>query len=208
VARLRQGKRLLPARFFLRDTAETARELLGRRLVRTLPDGSSVAVIVVETEAYLGVGDRAAHTWNGRRTPRVLPMWGPGGHAYVYRIYGLHHCLNVVTKRAGEPEAVLVRAAVPEDEWLDRSAAGSLRFSGPGKLCAGLAITTALSGASLRGPELRLEAGPDRPFDVLVGPRVGVDYAGEAAAWPLRFGVAGCRAVTARKALSGSRPGS
>ncbi len=68
-------------------------------LIRRLPGGERRAVVIVETEAYLGEKDRAAHTWNGRRTPRVEPMWGPGGHAYVYFVYGMHYCLNVVTQR-------------------------------------------------------------------------------------------------------------
>ena len=148
--------------------------------------------MIVETEAYLGVADRAAHTWNGRRTPRVLPMWGPGGHAYVYFVYGMHHCLNVVTRREGEPEAVLIRAGIPEDDPDSRIA------SGPAKLCRYLEITTALSGTSLSGPDLSLFP-PEknlRPLSVVAGPRVGVAYAREAATWPLRFAVAGSPAVT------------
>jgi DNA-3-methyladenine glycosylase len=182
--------RALPPSFFRRDTPAVARALLGCRLVRRCPDGRERAVVIVETEAYLGVADRAAHTWNGRRTPRVLPMWGPGGHAYVYFVYGMHHCLNVVTKDVGEPEAVLIRAGVPEDD------PDSLAASGPAKLCRYLGVTTELSGASLAGPKLLLGRGPRRRFSVLVGPRVGVAYAGEAARWPLRFAVAGSPAVT------------
>jgi DNA-3-methyladenine glycosylase len=234
--------RPLPASFYRRDTAVVARDLLGCRLTRRFPDGKTLAVVIVEAEAYLGVKDRAAHTWNGRRTPRVAPMWGPGGHAYVYFVYGMHFCLNVVTRREGVPEAVLLRAAVSEEWWAEwrrqerekrkislkvnragggggaaRAALGegaaarrgfpsSLSkqiplYSGPAKLCAGLDVTAILSGVSLRGPELQISRGPRRDFDVLVGPRVGVDYAGEAAAWPLRFAVAGCPAVTRRGLL-------
>jgi DNA-3-methyladenine glycosylase len=187
--------RPLPTSFYRRDTAVVARELLGCRLIRRFPGGERRAVVIVETEAYLGAKDRAAHTWNGRRTPRVAPMWGPGGHAYVYFVYGMHFCLNVVTGREGVPEAVLLRAGVPEEE------SSLLLASGPAKLCAYLEITAALSGVSLSGPDLLISRGPRARFDVLVGPRVGVDYAGDAAAWPLRFAVAGCRAVTRRALL-------
>ncbi|HEV8269571.1 MAG TPA: DNA-3-methyladenine glycosylase, partial [Thermoanaerobaculia bacterium] len=182
--------------------------LLGTRLVRTFPDGSTAALVVVETEAYLGVEDRAAHTFGGRRTARVQPMWGPGGHAYVYSIYGMHHCLNVVTREEGTPQAVLVRAAVPEAWWRGELVPKEelLASSGPGRLCRELALTRADSGASLSGPLLRLTAGPPRAFEILVGPRVGVDYAGEAALWPLRFAVAGCPAVTARRTLAPLNP--
>jgi len=175
--------------------------------------------VIVESEAYLGVGDRAAHTWNGRRTARVAPMWGPGGRAYVYFVYGMHHCLNVVTKDEGEPEAVLLRAGVPETLFsvscLDAAAAEAaadrrkrapreradlLVASGPAKLCRYLQITTALSGASLAGPDLflfpPLRNSLSSSLPLLVGPRVGVAYAGEAARWPLRFALAGCPAVT------------
>ena len=224
----------LPRSFYRKGTADVARALLGCRLTRRLPDGSTRSLILVETEAYLGVKDRAAHTWNGRRTARVEPMWGEGGHAYVYFVYGMHFCMNVVTGRAGVPQAVLLRAGVSEEYLAEyrkrktkkekeislkvnlagrRGGAGPvgspsspskqniLLLSGPAKLCAYLGVTTALSGASLSGPELILSRGPRARFDVLVGPRVGVDYAGEAVAWPLRFAVGGCPAVTKPNSL-------
>lgn len=193
----------LGERFYLRDTAVVARDLLGCRVVHRVPGEPDRALVVVETEAYLGPLDRAAHTWNGRRTRRVLPMWGPGGHAYVFRVYGMHDCLNVVTGEEGRAEAVLIRAGVPLDWWAGRPvpAGGLLAASGPGKVCRYLGVTTSLSGASLCGPDLFLGRGRRRRFGVLVGPRVGVDYAGEAAAWPLRFAVEGCPAVTRRGAL-------
>ncbi|MDL2719192.1 MAG: DNA-3-methyladenine glycosylase [Acidobacteriota bacterium] len=192
----------LPKSFYRKGTADVARALLGCRLTRNLPDGSARSVILVETEAYLGVRDRAAHTWNGRRTPRVEPMWGEGGHAYVYFVYGMHFCMNVVTRRAGEPEAVLLRAGVSEEE--EKIALKGKRggeASGPAKLCEYLQVTRELSGASFSGPELVLSRGPRSSFSVLMGPRIGVDYAGEAAGWPLRFAVAGCPAVTKPKGL-------
>ena len=106
----------LPKSFYRKATEEVARALLGCRLTRRLPDGTTRSVILVETEAYLGVKDRAAHTWNGRRTARVEPMWGEGGHAYVYFVYGMHFCMNVVAGKEGIPEAVLLRAGIPEGE--------------------------------------------------------------------------------------------
>lgn len=203
VTKARQGGRP-PAAFWERSTVEIARALLGCRLVRRAPGSSPRVLVIVETEAYLGVSDPAAHTWNGRRTPRVEPMWGPAGRAYVFRVYGMHDCLNVVTREAGTPEAVLLRAAVPVPWWTggELPRAVLLAASGPGRLCKALGVSRALSGASLAGPELQLRlplAGLARP--VLSGPRVGVDYAGEAASWPLRFAVAGCPAVTRPVAL-------
>lgn len=131
-------------------------------------------------------------------------MWGAGGHAYVYTIYGLHHCFNVVTREKGTPQAVLIRAGVSEDWWRGKEPEpGEPRAAGgPGLFCRALGIDRSLSGASLRGPELILEKGLRRPFDIAVGARVGVDYAGAAALWPLRFAVAGCSAVTRSKGLS------
>jgi DNA-3-methyladenine glycosylase len=135
-------------------------------------------------------------------------MWGPAGHAYVYRVYGMHDCLNVVTRDEGVPEAVLLRAAVPVAWWKREEVPRRdlLAASGPGRLCRVLAIGRELSGVSLAGPELELLVPlPGVRRDVLVGPRVGVDYAGEAAAWRLRFAVAGCPAVTRRSLLTPAR---
>lgn len=194
--------------FWRRSTEEVARALLGCRLVRRIGAGGARELVIVETEAYLGIADRAAHTWNGRRTPRVEPMWGPPGRAYVFRVYGAHDCLNVVTREAGVPEAVLLRAAVPVAWWEGRDVARAelLEASGPGRLCRALGVGRELSGVSLAGPELELRMprpGPARA--VLAGPRVGIDYAGEASGWPLRFAVAGCPAVTRRSALRPAR---
>lgn len=199
----RQAER--PGRaFWERPTADLARALLGCRLVRRIDGERPRELVIVETEAYLGVADRAAHTWNGRRTPRVEPMWGPPGHAYVYRIYGVHDCLNVVTGEAGVPEAVLLRAAVPVDWWEGKTVPRSelVAASGPGRLCRVLRVGRELSGASLAGPELELTLPrPRRRIAVLAGPRVGIGSAGAAAAWPLRFALAGCVAVTCRASL-------
>lgn len=204
-SRVEPGRKGL-VELFERTTTEVARALLGCTLVRRLPSGGERRLVLVETEAYLGVSDRAAHTWNGRRTARVRPMWGPPAHAYVYRVYGLHDCLNLVTAPDGVPEAVLLRAGVPEG-WFHGAACPReelMAASGPGKLCRALSITTALSGTPL-GPseelDLLLPRGRRR-FGVAVGPRVGVGYAGEAAGWPLRFAVAGCPAVTRPRGLA------
>jgi DNA-3-methyladenine glycosylase len=207
VARARQAA-LPPKAFWERRTEDVARALLGCRLVRRLPGLPTRTAVIVETEAYLGISDRAAHTWNGRRTPRVAPMWGPPGHAYVFRVYGMHDCLNVVTGEPGVPEAVLLRAAVPEEWWegLEVPLRDLLSASGPGRLCRTLSVGRELSGAPLSGPDLELLLPlPTIPRHVLSGPRVGVDYAGEAAGWPLRFALADCPAVTRRSLLSSVR---
>jgi DNA-3-methyladenine glycosylase len=135
---------------------------------------------IVETEAYLGVADRAAHSWGGRRTRRVEPMYADGGTLYVFLVYGMYRCANVVTRRAGIPEAVLLRAAEGP------AGAPERLLSGPGKLCAALGITTADSGRDLLGGEVRIFLGPRRRR-IGVSSRIGIDYAGEAKDWPLRF---------------------
>lgn len=169
----------LPRHFYARPTLTVAQELLGKALVRRLPDGREVGGIVVETEAYLP-GDRAAHAWRGR-TARNAPMFGPPGHAYVYLIYGLHHCLNPVTEPEGTPAAVLIRALDPFP--------GTGRTGGPGLLCRALGIDRTLNGADLTDGTLRFEDhGVLVPAaEVATGPRIGVDYAGEWAGRPYRF---------------------
>lgn len=187
----------LPLSFYRRDTETVARELLGQRLCRRLPDGHVLSGIIVETEAYLGIGDPACHTFGGRRTPRTETMYASGGVAYVYLIYGMYYCLNAVTRHAGEPEAVLIRALAPEQghaRWQAHYPRLKPRqwLSGPGRLCRALQIDRTCNGLSLQSEELWIEAaGKISPADIVAGPRVGVDYAGAAARWPLRFHVAG-----------------
>ncbi|MBL7062761.1 MAG: DNA-3-methyladenine glycosylase [Anaerolineae bacterium] len=175
--------------FFARDTLTVARELLGQRLVRVL-DGERLSGHIVEVEAYIGENDRASHARCGI-TRRNAPMYGPPGHAYVYFIYGMHHCLNAVTEREGYPAAVLIRALEPL-EGLEamralrspESAAGrrggrpDARFtSGPARLCQALGIDRRFDGADLCAPGALLfieqdAAVPDEA--IATGPRIGV----------------------------------
>jgi DNA-3-methyladenine glycosylase len=186
---------LLARDFYQRTTEEVARDLLGKLVIRDHPDGT-VVIRLTEVEAYLGVDDPACHTFGGRRTRRTETMWGEAGCAYVYLVYGLHHCLNVVTVGPGRPEAVLVRRGVVVDGIeLARARRGPVGegslTDGPGKLCQTLAVTTADDGIDLciQGSSLRLLDDGFRIADDRVRrlPRVGVDYAGEAASWPLRL---------------------
>lgn len=185
----------LPAEFYRRpDVVEIGRDLLGKVLCTRIDDRLTEAVIT-ETEAYAGECDKASHAWGGRRTRRTEPMYGPGGLAYVYLCYGIHHLFNVVTNVAGTPHAVLVRAALPMtgiDVMLDRR--GKVRrdkalMAGPGTTSQALGIHTRMTGTDLGGDRIWIE---DRgvsvpPSRVRSGPRIGVDYAAEDAALPYRF---------------------
>jgi len=195
----------LSRRFYQRDAVTLARALLGRTLMRRL-DGHRLAGRIVETEAYLGERDRAAHTYNGRRTQRNQSMWGPAGHAYVYFTYGMHHCLNIVADGVGVPTAVLLRALEPTDglEVMRANRAGRIPIerlretdlcSGPAKLTRALAIDREFDGADLvDGGQLWVEGQRGVSADRIVAcPRVGVDYAGEWASEPLRFCMADTR---------------
>ncbi|TAK92964.1 MAG: DNA-3-methyladenine glycosylase [Verrucomicrobia bacterium] len=173
----------LPRSFYDRDTIVVARELLGKLLVHVSRGVTRIGRIV-ETEAYLGPHDLASHSSKGR-TQRTEIMFGPPGHAYVYLIYGVHHCMNVVTERAGHGSAVLLRAIEPVANINGRT-------SGPGLLCRAMKIDLRLNGHDLLGEDFFV-ARPDHEPVVRIKkrPRVGVDYAGAWARRHLRFYLAG-----------------
>ncbi len=182
---MKSTRRVLPRTYFNRPTLTVARSLIGKYLVRSI-DGRMLAGKIVDVEAYVGPQDKACHASKGR-TQRTDVMFGPGGVAYVYLIYGMYHCLNVVTEREEFPSAVLIRAIEIDGELID----------GPGRLCRALQIDRRLNRVDLTtGESLWFE---DRGVlvergDVGTHPRVGVDYAGEWAKKPWRFRL---RTVTA-----------
>jgi DNA-3-methyladenine glycosylase len=175
-----------------------ARALLGKILV-TVFEGQRTSGRIVETEAYNGVVDGASHAWSGRRTRRTEVMFGPGGVAYVYLIYGIHHLFNVVTNKRGTPHAVLVRALEPLEGipvMLQRTGKEKLDHSltrGPGNLSRALGLHTTHTGISLLGEEIFIADDGYRPRrgEIVATPRIGVDYAGEDAALPYRFFIKG-----------------
>lgn len=187
---------LLQRSFYRRDAVTVARALLGQRLVTRI-GGVRTSGIIVETEAYLGTDDKAAHTYGARRTARNESMWGDAGHTYVYFVYGMHHCANVVAGGPGDPVAVLLRALQPEDglDTMFARRAAARRpadlCSGPAKLCEALGITRALDGADLvAGDIIGIERVRRRALPaarIAAGPRIGVDYAAEWSREPLRF---------------------
>lgn len=172
----------LPRSFYDRDTVTVAQELLGARLVHVV-DGEERVGRIVEVEAYLGVEDLAAHSSRGL-TQRTRILFGPPGFAYVYLIYGIYCCMNIVTERQGSACAVLLRAVEPV-----RNVAG--RTSGPGLLCRAMGIDLRQNGHDMESEDLHVTARPERePVRVVARPRVGVAYSGIWAAKQLRFYVA------------------
>ena len=196
----------LPHEFYHRDTVQVAQDLLGKYIVRTL-NGEQLIVRITETEAYIGRCDKACHAYNYRRTQRTETLFMAPGHAYIYLIYGMYHCLNFVTEPEGEPAAVLIRAVEP--------VAGTdtiyrLRFEdkpftpyrmkhfmdGPGKVCKGLSLTRKENGLDLTEgslfvcdtlEELGLTPMEPQKERMCAGPRIGIDYAEEARDFPWRF---------------------
>ena len=160
--------------FYSRDSISVARELLGKVLVRET-DGGRLAARIVEAEAYMGAMDRAAHSYGGRRTPRVEVMYGEAGFAYIFMIYGMHCCFNVVVSEKETPQAVLIRGLEPL-EGLEEMARGRFGKSvqeltkgerrgltnGPGKLCRAFGLDRRFNGADLCGDELYIEEGERR----------------------------------------------
>jgi DNA-3-methyladenine glycosylase len=176
--------------FYAQPTALVARQLLGKYLVRRHPQGVAVGKIV-ETEAYIGPEDKASHASRGR-TPRAAVMFGPPGFAYVYLIYGVHHCLNVVTEAEGYPAAVLIRAVEPIAgielmQQRRRIAQRRLLTNGPGRVCQAFAIDRQLNAADMCGDVLFVEDRGDLPGHLVATTRVGVDYAGPWRDKPWRF---------------------
>lgn len=191
-----------PVNWYEGNTLDVAKRLLGHRLVHVI-DGKRRSGLIVETEAYKGPDDKAAHSYGGRRTERTEIMFGPPGHAYVYLIYGMYHCFNIITAPEGTPQGVLIRALEPDEGIEDMAAArfGKTNItkrqyknltSGPGKLCRALSITMKQKGLSMQSDELFMEAVPDeihlsQRYEIIAGPRIGIDYAEEAVHYPWRF---------------------
>lgn len=185
-------------RDFAADPITVARRLLGQRLVRIMPrTGKRLSGIIVETEAYLGEEDAACHTFNGRRTQRNNSMYLPGGHAYIYFTYGMHHMLNIVCGDEGDGVAVLIRAIEPEEgletmfKHRQRANRETDLCSGPAKLTQALRLDRSLDGIDLgSSPVLFVERLRSRMLPrryIIAAPRIGVDYAGVWARKPLRF---------------------
>ena len=169
--------------FYTRGTLEVARDLLGRVLCRRVGPRRVLRGRIVEVEAYDGPRDRASHAYRGL-TCRNAPMFDRGGAVYVYRIYGMHHCLNVVTGDRGYPAAVLIRSTeAPQD---------GVSATGPGRLCRAFRIDRSLDRGSFLGRELWLEVGDSTPRSrVKRTPRIGIAYAGAWAARSYRLVIAG-----------------
>ena len=193
--------------FYNADTVETARALLGKCLVR-VRGGETLACRITETEAYIGRCDKACHAYNYRKTERTSTLFLAPGHAYIYFIYGMYHCLNFVAEPEGEPAAVLIRGGEPlagtDTMWRLRYGDKPVTpyrkkhfLDGPGKLCMALDLTTRenrldlVEGDTLYVCDTPADAGLPCPPPVgeriCAGPRIGVDYAQEAKNFPWRF---------------------
>jgi DNA-3-methyladenine glycosylase len=186
---------ILERRFYQRDIIDVSRDLLGKILVHQTEEGITAGKIV-ETEAYCGPEDRAAHSYGGRKTPRNAIMFGEKGHAYVYLIYGMYYCVNMTAGAVlGKPEAVLIRALEPvEGQELMAKRRGNpkgkaqILTNGPGRLCMALDITKAQYGADLTVPPFYIKDGEPLPDqDIIERARVGIDYAAEWVSKPWRF---------------------
>ncbi|MCP1122540.1 DNA-3-methyladenine glycosylase [Bacillus sp. 3103sda1] len=191
-----------PLSWYEGDTLDVAKRLLGHKLVHVV-NGVKRSGIIVEVEAYKGPDDKAAHSYGGRRTERTEIMYGAPAHAYVYLIYGMYHCFNIITAPEGIPQGVLIRALEPVEgiEDMKQARYGKTDITksqfknltnGPGKLCKAMGITLEQKGLMLTSDELYVErVTPDNPlshtYDIATGPRINIDYAEEAVHYPWRF---------------------
>ncbi len=196
---------ILQESFYQQDTINVARELLGKILVHNSKEGTTSGRIV-ETEAYLGPEDRAAHSSGGRRTARNEVMYGKKGHAYVYFIYGMYYCLNITAGNlSGKPEAVLIRALEPvtgeEIMAKRRSQQGKIAnlTNGPSKLCMAMGISKVQNKKDITAPPLYVEDASLVSQDLIVETsRIGVDYSGEWKNKPWRFYIRNNRFVSVK----------
>jgi DNA-3-methyladenine glycosylase len=193
----------LSEKFFLRkDTVKVARDLLGKLLVVPAAGGTRVSGMIVETEAYLGIEDKAAHSYGGRRTARNEITYAEGGHVYVFFVYGMYYQLNLVTGQAGQAHVVLIRAIEPvEGIEIMRQRRGAMPdknlTSGPGKLTIALGIDRSYNGEHLSGDRIWVEEYKNfRSTEIAAGPRVGIDYAEEFIEMPWRFWLKGNQFVS------------
>ena len=191
----------LQREFYLRDGLTVARELIGKKLVTRLPEGTTSGIIV-ETEAYMGTLDAAAHSYRGK-TERTKIFFGAGGFVYVYLIYGRNLCTNVVANIENVPEAVLIRALEPVDGvalMISRRGKKNLRelCSGPGKLSQALGVTKNFYGADLCGDEIFIETTENFHDNITATKRINVDYAGAAANYLWRFIATGNKFLSVR----------
>ena len=204
--------------FYMRDAVSVARDLLGKKLVR-LNGLEEISGVIVETEAYAGTDDAACHSYK-RSGPaqahRTNVMFGPGGYAYVYLIYGMYDCFNVVANSPGEPEAVLIRSLEPREGvsfMMERRKTQDIKklCSGPGKLCMALGITRAHYGADLCATDSTIfitDEDPVSESQIVATPRINVDYAGEAALLPYRYVLRDSEFLSTKKYLrSGTAKG-
>lgn len=202
---------ILPRSYYITDALTLSRSLIGKVLVCCTPEGTT-AGIISETEAYMGVIDKASHAYGGRRTERTETMYLPGGHAYVYLIYGIYSCMNITANESGNPEAVLIRGVIP-CHGFDRMLANYSNFSsrrskqklfngekyrkaphkltdGPGKLCAAMSIDRRFDKTDMCRCNSEIfvaDMGISPIHGITASPRIGIDYAEEAAFFPWRF---------------------
>lgn len=190
---------MLNKKFYLKDAVTVARRLVGKLLVREIEE-KKVVCRIVETEAYCGPEDKGSHAYQNRKTDRTKVMFAAGGCAYVYLIYGMYHCFNVVCAPRGKPEAVLIRAGEPlsgqkiiEKNRRIKNQNPKNLTNGPGKLCQALKIDKKFNGYSLfKGEKLYIQdSGSSKEIKIAAGKRINIDYAEEYKHKPWRFYIKG-----------------
>lgn len=194
----------IPREFYQGDTLDVCKRLLGKFLAHKV-NGMELIGRIVEVEAYKGQHDKAAHSYNNRRTERVEVMYGPPGYAYIFAIYGMHYCMNVVTGEIGTPNAILIRALEPispldqlalnrYDKYYSNLNKSSIinMTNGPGKLCSAMNIDRSNYGDDLCGERLYiLESDSNEDFEICTSPRINIGYAEEAIDYPWRYFIKG-----------------